>query len=205
MPRIAASVGALVLIVFSIGFNISRYPKVWEMVGATSHLPQSAETSQALAVIEPAADSVPEVALKATPVEGSGAELGDAWVADAESLPETSPTGASQAQPPATLTPSTALPAETIGVDTPTGQLVPLERLARQPDTDSDTEVRRLPPVHDDTATVADRSPGDPIPFYPSTATPGNDGLAAPKETSWHGSPVGAARTNSDETQARAP
>lgn len=33
MPRIAAALAVLVAVTFSIGFNISRYPAVWEMLG----------------------------------------------------------------------------------------------------------------------------------------------------------------------------
>ncbi|MBN2473429.1 MAG: hypothetical protein JXB62_02380 [Pirellulales bacterium] len=47
MPRIAASFGALVLIVLSIGFNMARYPKVWEMVSTPSQLPQPDQPDRA--------------------------------------------------------------------------------------------------------------------------------------------------------------
>lgn len=46
MPRIAASIGVIALIVFSVGFNISRYPIVWDTSDASSHLLSSAESLQ---------------------------------------------------------------------------------------------------------------------------------------------------------------
>jgi hypothetical protein len=48
MPKILPALGAVAIIAFSIGFNIVRYPIVWEMVGASAHLPQeSAESAMA--------------------------------------------------------------------------------------------------------------------------------------------------------------
>lgn len=66
MPRIAASVGVFVLIVFSIGFNMVRYPAVWEMVDGSSHLPQLSESSRPEAAPEPASAPQPEVAVRPT-------------------------------------------------------------------------------------------------------------------------------------------
>lgn len=66
MPRIAAAAGVVALIVFSIGFNMTRYPSVWDMVGATSHLPQPSQSSQSLAFRETAGDPQPEAAVKPT-------------------------------------------------------------------------------------------------------------------------------------------
>ena len=54
MPRIAAAIGIFALIVFSIGFNMVRYPRVWEMVGVSPHLAQSSESAQPAAASEPA-------------------------------------------------------------------------------------------------------------------------------------------------------
>ena len=58
MPRIAASVGVFALIVFSIGFNMARYPRVWEMVGGPSQLSQPGQSLQPGATTEPV--SVPQ-------------------------------------------------------------------------------------------------------------------------------------------------
>ena len=53
MPRIAATIGVIALIVFSVGFNISQYPIVWETSDASSHLLPSAESSQAKTAPDP--------------------------------------------------------------------------------------------------------------------------------------------------------
>jgi len=47
MPRIAATIGVIALIVFSVGFNISQYPIVWETSDSSSHLLPSVESLQA--------------------------------------------------------------------------------------------------------------------------------------------------------------
>ena len=54
MPRIAAAILVFVLISFSIGLNISRYPMVWEMVGAAGNLPQTEETDEPYAATQTA-------------------------------------------------------------------------------------------------------------------------------------------------------
>lgn len=46
MLRIAASVGILALIAFSIAFNTSRYPKVWDVANGPSHSLQPANSTQ---------------------------------------------------------------------------------------------------------------------------------------------------------------
>jgi len=54
MPRIAATIGVFALIAFSVGFNISRYPIVWETSDASSHLLPSDESSHAKTVSDSA-------------------------------------------------------------------------------------------------------------------------------------------------------
>ncbi len=52
MPRIAAALAVVVGVSFSIGFNVSRYPAVWRMLGPTAIVPaadQGAPLSQSLA------------------------------------------------------------------------------------------------------------------------------------------------------------
>ena len=46
MPRIAAAFGAVATVAFCIGFNINRYPVVWEMLAAADRASQSGESSQ---------------------------------------------------------------------------------------------------------------------------------------------------------------
>jgi hypothetical protein len=59
MPRIASLLGALTLVVGSIGWNMARWPIVWEMTAAQDDAPQPAETPQA-DDSPPAAGSRPE-------------------------------------------------------------------------------------------------------------------------------------------------
>lgn len=51
MPRIGATLAALILIACSIAVNVSRYPVVWEMTNPVSQLPPAGQTAQS----EPAA------------------------------------------------------------------------------------------------------------------------------------------------------
>jgi len=60
MPRLAASVAAFVVIAFGIGFNMVRYPIVWDLVGATSDFSQSRESEQPETAVEPSASAPPE-------------------------------------------------------------------------------------------------------------------------------------------------
>lgn len=67
MPRIAAALAVLVAVTFSIGFNISRYPVVWAMLGPApplasqdARLPADLQPSPAAAVEElPVAPTTP--------------------------------------------------------------------------------------------------------------------------------------------------
>ncbi len=60
MPRLAASVAAFMVIAFGIGFNMVRYPIVWDLVGATSDLSQPSESSRSEAAAEPSAPAPPD-------------------------------------------------------------------------------------------------------------------------------------------------
>lgn len=61
MPRIAATLGTFLLIAASIGFNIWRYPVVWEMAGRSAdsersqpeHTPQAASSAESATVPQP--------------------------------------------------------------------------------------------------------------------------------------------------------
>ena len=61
MPRIAASVGIFALIAFAIGFNVARYPRVWEMVGHSPSLAQANQPSQPEPGSESATAQSPEI------------------------------------------------------------------------------------------------------------------------------------------------
>ncbi len=69
MPRIAAAVAAFALMAFSIGFNVSRYPMVWKMVGGSPHPSQSSESSQSVAAEQPAAAAESTASWQSTPIE----------------------------------------------------------------------------------------------------------------------------------------
>ena len=196
MPRIAAAVGVLVLIVFSIGFNTVQYPRVWEMVGATSHLPQSAEPSQPPSIAQPARNSATEVAVKpmivwqATPVplatEPDGGQIHDTVGRIDNPSHEKSPNGQAFAGPQRSDTPEHVRVAsvrqdstsDSPDSDTAVTPLVPIERPADEPDVTArsgwDPEVRRLPPVDDDASATKrpnGKLPENATPFYPSSGT----------------------------------
>ena len=78
MPRIAASIAAFVVIAFSIGFNMVRYPIVWDLVGASSDLSQPSESSRSAAILEPLAPVQPDVLPEPT-TPWQAARPGDAW------------------------------------------------------------------------------------------------------------------------------
>ncbi len=54
MPKTLPALVAVAVIAFSIGFNTARYPIVWDMVGASAHLPEEAGGSEAAAAPQPA-------------------------------------------------------------------------------------------------------------------------------------------------------
>ncbi len=59
MPKTLPAIVAVAVIAFSIGFNTARYPIVWEMVGASAHLPEESGGAESAAAPQPAkADEV---------------------------------------------------------------------------------------------------------------------------------------------------
>ena len=89
MPRPAAIIMGLVLVASSIGFNMVRYPMVWEMVGPV----QASESAQPAAVQEqeqhenqPSAEPFKPSPLPARPIEPIEVkptpEVGDQVIAD---------------------------------------------------------------------------------------------------------------------------
>jgi len=77
MGRIVANVAAFVLIAASIGFNIWRYPTVWNMVGDTARLPKNAEAAKpapdpkASAASQPDSSKAPTASIQTAPAETS--------------------------------------------------------------------------------------------------------------------------------------
>jgi hypothetical protein len=66
MVRISANIAAFALIALSIGFNMWRYPAVWDMVGGSPCLSLASESAQPEATAEPSA--APTVVLQAADV-----------------------------------------------------------------------------------------------------------------------------------------
>jgi len=86
MPRIAAALGALLLMVFSIGLNISRYPMVWEMVGPATHLPQSEVAAESEPSPQPEAEAESTPARESIPLAITSAA--DTAATSSDSYPE---------------------------------------------------------------------------------------------------------------------
>jgi hypothetical protein len=172
MPRIAVAVGVVALIAFSIGFNTTRYPLVWEMVGGPL---QQGQPSQ------PQSSAVPP---QPTTVAQDIAAAGTSTEMDQGGNAYTDTSGSAADHPPQPVSSSVEGPP---GVDAaePTTSTVLAPQLARvePPDLRKDTalgmdsggEIRRLPPVDQVAPSPADRrlerSPQDPISIYPGTGT----------------------------------
>ena len=65
MAKLSANVAAFALIALSIGFNMWRYPVVWDMVGGSPCLSQSNQSEPSTAMTKPNKSAVPTVALQA--------------------------------------------------------------------------------------------------------------------------------------------
>jgi len=168
MPRIAAVLLAFAVIACSIGFNVARYSRVWEMVGASPDLPQSGESSQSATAMEPAAD-------RQSP---ASAESSAPWQPIPVEPAVDDPAGC-DVQPAAEVTSSGRCTSDATCVELTSGKrLVPVIRYQTpRPSAGERPELgnrlRRLPPVDRATSFGADRFAvppvGSPIPFYPST------------------------------------
>jgi len=94
MPRIAASIGVIALIAFSIGFNMARYPRVWEMVGGPLPLMQSEKSLPSQATTEPASApqtataARPNIVWQTAPIALAEDKPGDDWADDRSEEPE---------------------------------------------------------------------------------------------------------------------
>ncbi len=68
MVRISANIAAFALIALSIGFNMWRYPAVWDMVGGSPCISLANESAQPEATAQPKPSAAPTVALQAADV-----------------------------------------------------------------------------------------------------------------------------------------
>jgi len=87
MPRIGATLAALVLIACSIAVNVSRYPVVWEMANPVSQLAPPGQSAQSEPAKDPAKSSDPVVRETALASASSGAEAAPQWDAPTPDAP----------------------------------------------------------------------------------------------------------------------
>ena len=151
MPKTLPALVVVAVIAFSIGFNTARYPIVWEMVGASAHLPEESGGSEAATAPQPAkADEV----IASIPSDN----------------PDPHTVFSDQAA---------AVKPEPVGVESypPIMQLVPVPSSLFNGNGLQDGEqysgVRRLPPVYEAAPIPAGRYaaeyPQSPVTIYPST------------------------------------
>jgi hypothetical protein len=158
MPRIAAAIAVFVLISFSIGLNISRYPMVWEMVGASGDLSQPEETAS-LQTTTQTAEPEP-VATKAKKRKSPTATKTAVEKKEPVEKPEAIEDVARD---------NGYRPCGSRRLSDPRQQNDPLVPVS-EPATG---KVRRLPPVDPNSTAPAEthvsRTSQGPIPFYPTT------------------------------------
>ena len=196
MPRIAAALAGLALVVFCIGFNIAQYPRVWEMAAVPEGATQPEESPQAQQAEEPVAsplafsapprldepaDDWADGPPVADPPVANPAVANPAWNDpwDDPSPTDTGPTFAEPAGPDTAESTMEdyyeydATPYEPIPTSTADESASPpaTERPA-DPPMDPAPGIQRLPPVDPNAPVAADPyvplSRGDPIPFYPT-------------------------------------
>jgi len=194
MPRIAAVVCTLALIVASIGFNIRRYPVVWQMVGPSSPLPQSRHSAQPIAAAEsttaaPHSDApagVDHLESDAGEPFGRDDRRQDdraehdkpSWSVCRPCAPPDARGYQLQSRAEATVLQEGVSSADPVGQSRSGRALVPVVVDSELADAGavcsaSGAGIRRLPPTDNapalSTDLFASQTPDDPIPFYPTT------------------------------------
>jgi hypothetical protein len=160
MPKTLPAILAAAVIAFSIGFNTARYPIVWEMVGASAHLPEESGSAETAAAPQPA---------KADELTASIPSDHSDLIKSAET-PGPAAVFSDQAK---------AVKAEPAGVES-SAAFVPLVPVPgnlfndnRMQDGGPNPGVRRLPPVYEAAPIPAGRYaaeyPQSPVTIYPST------------------------------------
>jgi hypothetical protein len=165
MPKFYSTIGAVAIIAFSIGFNVARYPMVWEMIGPAAHLPPEAKqtepeiSSQLTKAGE--LDAVPPAETSNTSSFAKNAlvKLPHKNIGSSETKPFADDSTAKDFQTPQALGRLVAVP----------GNLLINSGRQMEPS----LAVQRLPPVYQ-TAPIAAghyaaEYPQSPIPIYPST------------------------------------
>jgi len=166
MPKFLAAVGATAIIAFSIGFNMARYPIVWEMVGPSAHLPEGSNQLEAEISSQPIK---PAELISVSPTETS------APTPFTENSRQR-PTSKDSAQTERELLAGAPL-AKNTEPSQPLGRLVSvpgeLFLVNDRQATEASPAVQRLPPVYQAAPITAGRYaaeyPQSPIPIYPST------------------------------------
>ncbi|MGA2797528.1 MAG: hypothetical protein ABSE63_08130 [Thermoguttaceae bacterium] len=160
MPKTLPAIVAAAVIAFSIGFNIERYPIVWEMVGSSAHLAEESSGAEAATAPQPAkADEVIASIPGDNPALTPSAETrGPATVfSDQAGAVKTEPAGAESSP---LFVPLAPVP----------GYLFNDNGLQ---DGGQYPGVRRLPPVYEEAPIPAGRYaaeyPQSPVTIYPST------------------------------------
>ncbi len=160
MPKTLPAVVAAAIIAFSVGFNVARYPIVWEMAGPQARLtgesggadsataPQPAKSDELIASIP---GSNPDSALYAV------GQIKAAVLSDQARAGKTEAVGAELPQQMTRLVP---VPSE-------------LFKGNGRQDAEKDSLVRRLPPIYEAAPIPAGRYtaeyPQSPVTIYPST------------------------------------
>jgi hypothetical protein len=160
MPKTLPAILAAAVIAFSIGFNTARYPIVWEMVGASAHLPEESGGAETAAAPQPA----------------KADELTASIPSDHSDLIQSA-----EAPGPAAVMSDQAVAVKTepAGVES-SAAFVPLVPVPGYLFTDNGIQdggpypgVRRLPPVYEAAPIPAGRYaaeyPQSPVTIYPST------------------------------------
>lgn len=160
MPKTLPIIAAVAVIAFSIGFNVARYPTVWEMVDTAACVSAGSVCAESATTLKPA--KTDESAASTASDNPAGTPLAESKIPDSV-LPDrfvsikAEPAGADPSRPSMNLVP---VPGDLVNDNgSQSGELFP--------------GVQRLPPVYE-TAPIpagryADEYPQSPIPIYPNT------------------------------------
>jgi hypothetical protein len=163
MPKTLPALVAVAVIAFSIGFNVARYPIVWEMVGASGHLPDESSGANMAATPQPAKTdeviaSIPSDNPALTPlIEG---QTQSTVISISDQATAVKKTGPEVAESSPGFVQLVAVPAN-------------LFKKTGWQNAEQYTGVQRLPPVYEEAPIPAGRYaaeyPQAPVTIYPST------------------------------------
>jgi hypothetical protein len=191
MPKTAAAILGFALVIGAIGFNTTRYPVVWKMVGPEAQASAASETAPSSTASQATAPACPP---PVTPEQASGEPATDVTShaesvaksdrkseSDNSSSPPSGRSKASRPEPPDAVPDAVQTSApETPPRERPQNPLVqvmpPSESTDAAGNSESAESVRRLPPV-DHPGTGSDKSAtaqsiASSNATYPTTSTP---------------------------------